>query len=67
MESLLEYPLITTGISINYTDVPTGVCAVDGDAGTSLWCKQSIAIGTVITGDLKGDDVLTPADVSYCA
>ena len=59
IESLLEYPLITTGISINYTDVPTCVCAVDGDAGTSLWCKQS---APAVTGDLNGDDVLTPAD-----
>ena len=46
MESLLEYPLIITGISINYTDVPTGVCAVYGEDGTSRWYKQSSATGT---------------------
>ena len=61
-ESLLEYPLMTTGVSVNYINVPTGVCAVDAGAGTSLWCKQSAPSAPAITGDLNGDDVLTPAD-----
>ncbi|MEA3323999.1 MAG: dockerin type I repeat-containing protein [Euryarchaeota archaeon] len=62
MESLLEYPLIITGVLVNYTNVPTGVCVVDADSGTSLWCKQSAPSAPTITGDLNGDDVLTPAD-----
>ena len=51
--------LITTGISIDYTDVPTKVCAVKGNDGTSLWCKPS---APPVTGDLNGDGKLTPAD-----
>ena len=70
-DSLLEYPLITPGISINYTDVPTGVCAVYGYDGTSRWCKQSSPSPSpspsAVTGDLSDDGVLTPADVSDCA
>jgi len=35
--------LITTGIFIGYDDVPTKVCAVKGNDGTSLWCSPLIA------------------------
>jgi hypothetical protein len=55
----LDDVLITTGISTDYRDVPTKVCAVKGNDGTSLWCKSS---EPPVTGDLNGDGKLTPAD-----
>ena len=55
----LDDLLITNGISIGYDDIPTKVCAVKGNDGTSLWCKPS---APPVTGDLNGDDKLTPAD-----
>ena len=51
--------MITTGISSGYTEIPTKVCAVKGNDGTSLWCKSS---APPVTGDLNGDGKLTPAD-----
>ena len=52
--------LITTGIFIDCAgDIPTKVCAVKGNDGTSLWCKPS---APPVTGDLNGDGKLTPAD-----
>ncbi len=51
--------LITTGKSIGYDNIPTKVCAVKGNDGTSLWCKPS---APPVTGDLNGDGKLTPAD-----
>ena len=51
--------LITTGISSGYIEIPTKVCAVKGNDGTSLWCKSS---APPVTGDLNGDGKLTPAD-----
>lgn len=57
-------PLITTGILIDYTEVPTRVCAVKGISGASLWCEPSSETPTPppVTGDLNGDDAITPAD-----
>jgi hypothetical protein len=55
----LDDLLITTGISIGYYEIPTKVCAVKGNDGTSLWCKSS---EPPVTGDLNGDGKLTPAD-----
>ena len=40
-------------------DIPTKVCAVKGNDGTSLWCKPS---APPVTGDLNGDGKLTPVD-----
>jgi hypothetical protein len=52
--------LITTGIFTDFAgDIPTKVCAVKGNDGTSLWCKPS---APPVTGDLNGDGKLTPVD-----
>ena len=56
----LDDILLTTGIFIDCAgDIPTKVCAVKGNDGTSLWCKSS---EPPVTGDLNGDGKLTPAD-----
>ena len=55
--------LVTTGIFVDYTEIPTRVCAVKGSSGTSLWCEPSSGSSMPpATGDLNGDDVITPAD-----
>ena len=61
--------LITTGTSVDAMyfgsiEIPTRVCAVKGDTGTSLWCKPSASSEPEpsVTGDLNGDGVVTPAD-----
>ena len=70
----LEDLLITTGSSVDVymydfylysIEVPTRVCAVKGSSGTSLWCEPSSETPTPppVTGDLNGDDAITPADV----
>ena len=47
-------------------EIPTSVCAVKGNAGTSLWCESSSGSVTPPAqspnGDLNGDDAITPAD-----
>ena len=65
--------LITTGASIDRyvygfyagsVEIPTRVCAVKGNTGTSLWCKPSASSEPEpsVIGDLNGDGVVTPAD-----
>jgi hypothetical protein len=64
--------LITTGASIDNmygfhigsAKIPTRVCAVKGNTGTSLWCKPSPSSEPKpsATGDLNDDGVITPAD-----
>ncbi len=67
--------LITTGVSIDTyiygmyfgsTKIPTRVCAVKGSSGTPLWCEPSSGSSTPPaqqpSGDLNGDDAITPAD-----
>lgn len=61
--------LLTTGTSVDYMyfgsiEIPTRVCAVKGNTGTSIWCKPSASSEPEpsVTGDLNGDDVITPAD-----
>jgi hypothetical protein len=65
--------LITTGTSLDMymygfyfgsIEVPTSVCAVKGNSGTPLWCEPSSETPTPppVTGDLNGDDAITPAD-----
>ena len=64
--------LITTGASIDNmygfhigsAKIPTRVCAVKGNTGTSLWCEPSASSEPEppATGDLNGDDAITPAD-----
>jgi hypothetical protein len=57
--------LITTGIFVDYTEIPTRVCAVKGSSGTPLWCEPSSGSSEPeppVTGDLNGDDAITPAD-----
>jgi hypothetical protein len=73
----LEDLLITTGASIDVYmnippvgniylgsfEIPTRVCAVKGNTGTSLWCEPSSETPIPpATGDLNGDDAITPAD-----
>jgi hypothetical protein len=69
----LEDLLITTGTSIDMyiygmhfgsTEIPTRVCAVKGSSGTPLWCEPSseTPMPPPATGDLNGDDAITPAD-----
>ena len=46
-------------------EIPTRVCAVKGADGTSLWCKSQSASSEPeppVTGDLNGDDQITPVD-----
>ena len=63
----LEDMLLGVGISVDDVCIPTTVCAVKGDCGTSLWCN-SASPGTEppaapsVTGDLNYDGELTPAD-----
>ena len=65
--------LITTGASVDMymydmyfdsIDVPTRVCAVKGNTGTSLWCEPSASSEPEpsVTGDLNGDGAITSAD-----
>jgi len=65
--------LITTGASVDMymydmyfgsTEIPTRVCAVKGNTGTSLWCEPSASPEPEpsATGDLNGDGAITPAD-----
>jgi hypothetical protein len=65
----LEDLLITTGTSVDVmyvgsTEIPTSVCAVKGNSGTPLWCEPSASSEPEppATGDLNGDDAITPAD-----
>jgi len=63
----LEDMLLSAGISVDGVYVPTTVCAVKGDCGTSFWCNLA-SPGTEpptapsVTGDLNYDDELTTAD-----
>ena len=59
--------LLGAGISIDDVYIPTTVCAVKGDCGTSLWCNSASPeteppAAPSMTGDLNYDDKLTPAD-----
>ncbi|MEA1895939.1 MAG: dockerin type I repeat-containing protein [Euryarchaeota archaeon] len=64
----LEDLLLTTGTSVDImygsTEIPTSVCTVKGNTGTSLWCKPSASSEPEpsATGDLNGDGAITPAD-----
>ena len=66
----LEDLLLSAGMSIGDVHIPTTVCAVKGDCGTSLWCNLAASPGTEppaapsVTGDLDYDGELTPADAS---
>nr|QNO48676.1 hypothetical protein AMAKCJMG_00010 [Methanosarcinales archaeon ANME-2c ERB4] len=63
----LEDMLLSAGISVDDAYIPTTVCAVKGDCGTSLWCNSASPgtehpVAPSVTGDLNYDGKLTPAD-----
>jgi hypothetical protein len=63
----LEDLLLSAGISVDDVYIPTTVCAVKGDCGTSLWCNSASSetephAAPSVTGDLDYDGELTPAD-----
>ncbi len=61
----MDMPLVGR-IYMGSAEIPTSVCAVKGNAGTSLWCESSSGSVTPPAqspnGDLNGDDTITPAD-----
>ncbi|RZN38425.1 MAG: hypothetical protein EF813_04905 [Methanosarcinales archaeon] len=64
----LEDMLLCAGISVDDLYIPTTICAVKGDCGTSLWCNPATPetetpAAPSVTGDLNYDDKLTSADV----